>query len=454
MRLGIFTLLLLAACSGGGSGESGPDGGNGTPPGQPDGGGGDDGEPASCGPATCDGCCDGDTCRQGDSDDQCGAGGAVCQACGRWGECGPADVCELANDTRWNVVVESGTASAVNPGGTDWDGDGDLPDIYVLATAWEGNSEMRERTDAHEDLTPTWNQTVLSDVPGSALEGMNIELLDSDGNDDDTFGRCISAVSLEDVEAGRIELTCPRGLDPEAKRAGWTVHLRLEPRSGGRPDAPAFDRRAAAPRTSEPGACSITWDGGNEAVSVATYDSWGRLLSNAWHHDSGEVSVDHEWVCSGDHCDEPGEAWSLRRTEPGPFGMRVRVDHHNDVHLYDSIGRLVAMHSYSLSGHRASERLVRYAAKRRVEYYRWLDDSPSDEERATTEFDEHGSPVFIVDGGVTHEVEVDGNGLPIHVEVVKSDNPEVPIGDAYDYAYQGACAEVLAYGITNGLVSR
>src|SRR5215510_2178841 len=57
-----------------------------------------DAAPTSCSPATCDGCCDGTTCRAGDTTAACGAGGGACKACGASESCTAAHQCANAAD--------------------------------------------------------------------------------------------------------------------------------------------------------------------------------------------------------------------------------------------------------------------------------------------------------------------------------------------------------------------
>jgi hypothetical protein len=65
----------------------------------------------TCSPATCDGCCDGNVCRAGDTLDACGFGGEVCDVCGIDFACG-FGICELDSDplgARWGVSIVSAT---------------------------------------------------------------------------------------------------------------------------------------------------------------------------------------------------------------------------------------------------------------------------------------------------------------------------------------------------------
>ncbi len=445
-----FTLLLmLAACDSNDMDQESSDGGS-DATGAPDAGGGD--RPSGCGPWSCDGCCDGDECRAGDDADACGAGGAACQACGRWGECSDAAICELAAASRWDIIASSGTLSASNHAGGGWDGNGDLPDVYLRATLVDSDAVRSERTGAHETLSPSWDETLFSDVSGAALEAMQLEIFDEDGNADDSAGICTAAVRLEDVAAGTLDVSCPRslasGTDGAPARAGWTVRLRFEPRSDGRPDAPALDRHAAPALTSAPGSCAITWkrDGADE--SARSYDEWGREVRR---DRTGEDSF--VWDCSGeDHCEVAGALPLVRRLEPGPFGWRVQVEDGDldsrAVKLYDSLGRLVATDNVDQDGRRLWRIVYSHTAMRRREHVLALGD---DHEIETTEFDDRGSPIEIASSALVEKLDLDERGLPVRYRVSDSSVPETPVGTTWDVGYDGAgCAAALAAEITNG----
>jgi hypothetical protein len=63
----------------------------------PDAGGRDGGgrDAGGCGPGNCTGCCQGNTCLQGNSGTACGLGGAACASCGAGSFCNVAGACEL-----------------------------------------------------------------------------------------------------------------------------------------------------------------------------------------------------------------------------------------------------------------------------------------------------------------------------------------------------------------------
>lgn len=462
-------LLLIGACSSDGAPSGQPDSGSsgGDGDGDDDGGSGVDSGPATdpgCGPHNCDGCCDGDECRPGNDDDSCGGGGAACQACGEWGACGEASICEVAGDSRWDLLVESATVSASNREGGDWDGDGDLPDVYARVRVFDTSDGAREeQTDSIEDLTPAWNQTVLTEIAGSSLEGLVIELLDSDGNADDSIGICHVPPRLEDLDA-TIAVECGRsvatGGEFSPPRAGWTVRYRLIARSSPRDGAPPLDRHAA-PVEGTPGACTVTEEIDGAPTTSVEYDDRGRVTRQV--DDLGDVQV-RDCVAE-DRCELTGSAVpEFHRLEPGPFGMREIVADNKVssgpgffpdavVTQYDSLGRQVVQRRYLPDGQLSTERLSRYSARRKEVT---LGSGPAGDDQITrvetVSFDERGSPIEIQLGpdGDRLEVERDDQGLPIARRVVESDDPDrVGVTTTIRYAGRG-CAAALAAQVTSG----
>jgi hypothetical protein len=281
---------------------------------------------------------------------------------------------------------------------------------------------------------------------------MQLEIFDEDGNADDSAGICTAAVRLEDTAAGMLEVSCPRslatGTGDAPARAGWTVRLRLEPRSDGRPDAPALDRHALPALTSAPGSCDITWKRGGADEAATSYDEWGREVRR---DQSGDDSV--AWDCSGeDHCEVAGAVPLVRRMEQGPFGWRVQVEDGDldsrAVHLYDGLGRLVAIDSYDQDGRREWRRLSSYSAMHKLEHILSLGD---DHETETTEFDDRGSPLQIASSTLVEKLDLDERGLPVRYRVSDSSVPETPVGTTWDVSYDGAgCAAALAAEVSNG----
>lgn len=469
MRLLAFALVIAAAggCSSGDDDSTSPDGG----PTGPDADTGDrpDGGPTvdpGCGPHNCDGCCDGDECRPGSGDDECGSGGAACQACGEWGTCTGGLVCEVAPDSLWDIEIESAAVSDTNRAGNDWDGDGDLPDVFTrLRYFHPADGAIEVRTATIEDLTPAWNQTVATDVPGVALEGMVFTLFDEDDNADDAFGACRAAVRLEELETGAIELDCPRSLDffPDSgftfARSGWTLRYRLVPGSEPRPGAAPLDRRSLPARPAA-GACTVT-EAFGEQSRFTTYDEAGRIISFT----SGLDDVETRSCVAEDRCERTtGQLQEFFRLEPGPFGMRERV-HDNelssaggeahfpaaDVAHHDGLGRLVMVRGYLEDGSPTGHgRHVFTAAKK--ETFSGNAAGTMFDLVETTTFDERGSPIRTAGrfSGTVIEFDLNAAGLPITKTITASNVPE-EVGRSSTVTYVGSgCADALASTVTNG----
>jgi hypothetical protein len=471
MRLLVAFALLVAAaggCSSDGDDSTSPDGG---PTGaDADTGDRPDGGPTAdpgCGPHNCDGCCDGDECRPGSGDDECGSGGAACQACGEWGVCTGGVVCEVAPDSLWDIEIESATVSDTNRAGNDWDGDGDLPDVFTrLRYFHPADGAIEVRTEAIEDLTPAWNQTVAADVRGASLEGMVFTLFDEDDNADDAFGACHAAVRLEDLETGVVELECPRSFDffPDGAftfaRSGWSLRYRLIPGSEPRPGAAPLDRRALPTRDAA-GACTVTEEFAGDS-RFTTYDEAGRIISFT----TGLDTIETRTCVAEDRCENSsGQLQEFYRLEPGPFGMRERV-HDNrlsssggdphfpaaDVSHHDSLGRLVLGRGYLEDGSPTGQSRNVFTAAQK-ESFAGNAAGTNLELQETTTFDERGSPVRREGAlGATQvfEFELNGAGLPIKQTIVASDIPEnVGLSSTFTYVGSG-CADALASTVTNG----
>jgi hypothetical protein len=174
---------------------------------------------------SCAGCCMGDTCVDPTTDSACGAAGEACMDCGG-GTCGAGGVCSLDPDSRWDVVAVDGTLPDRNAGGSSWDSFGGLPDPFVELWAGSGASEITaSSTSVDNTVFPAWIETVLSDVPASALlSRFEAEVRDSDFDADDSFGVCTIALD-ESYLPSTFTATCPA--DTAAGRAGWMVRFRI-----------------------------------------------------------------------------------------------------------------------------------------------------------------------------------------------------------------------------------
>lgn len=157
-------------------------------------------EPA-CGPQTCNGCCVGGRCDDGQSEQACGRGGVACGSCGTGELCGSRG---CAFNERSTFAVRVLYAELDD---RCWDAFCDAPDPYVYV----GAGGQRERTPiAPNTYLPTWNVVVLEQVQAAhLLNRLTFEVFDDDVRLDDAVGSCAVAFSqAELVEPGAFEVDC------------------------------------------------------------------------------------------------------------------------------------------------------------------------------------------------------------------------------------------------------
>lgn len=148
--------------------------------------------PATCGPATCTGCCDGDRCVTATSTTQCGSGGVACASCGQTEICTAR--CEPALGRAWRVVVLGARIATYCPDGTAWDALGGAPpDPFVVVTV--GPNRSPQSAALADTTTPTWNFAFDTRIDTS--QSISIEVFDQDDMFDDAIGTVfIGASSL------------------------------------------------------------------------------------------------------------------------------------------------------------------------------------------------------------------------------------------------------------------
>jgi len=134
--------------------------------------------------ATCGGgCCQGDTCVEGDSPLACGSGGTGCAECGDNQDCISSE-CRLDPESLWNIVVESAEVPAHDGEGSSWDPFGGLPDVYIVVTAGLGTAyEVTDQTDEVNDqiFADYVSVVVLSNVPAKGIiDGLQFQWWDDD----------------------------------------------------------------------------------------------------------------------------------------------------------------------------------------------------------------------------------------------------------------------------------
>lgn len=179
--------------------------------------------------ATCDGCCDGDSCMSGTSPAACGGAGSACEVCDPGFVCA-VGMCTVDRTSRWDVLADSGVVFEDNAGGGTWDPAGGLPDPYVDMATTDGIEDITGSSGSPADtLAPSWNEVVLADVPAGGLidNGLSTTLYDDDAllDPSDSMGTCLIELVDADFTGNVVTYTCP--FNAEAGARGWTLRLRL-----------------------------------------------------------------------------------------------------------------------------------------------------------------------------------------------------------------------------------
>lgn len=201
----LFSLAICAAaCSSGTSQDDGED----LEPG-PDAGSTQRADAAppvddSCGPANCNGCCDGKICLGGNANNTCGAGGDACFDCGSHSVCVQGfGSCDIDPNSKWNIMAVDAKVPEKKANGKDtWDVGGGLPDLFAKAEL--NGTELGETSVVKDTLTPAWdNEVIVTSVRAEDVAKVSIELIDKDLASDDPVGKCkIPAPSYETYKAG------------------------------------------------------------------------------------------------------------------------------------------------------------------------------------------------------------------------------------------------------------
>lgn len=179
-----------------------------------------------CGPATCNGCCQGSACLPGTAQDECGSAGAPCQDCDQSGQlciagacqgCShssqcPGDAvclkepynaatgsCEPPWDRPWHVQVVDAEVNCSK----DWEGStSNKPDVYTLLVL--GSKSYKTAT-KYDTCVPVWNQYIEKGLSQSTK--VEFVVLDYDSyNADDEIGKVSypSGLPVSVLKAGEI----------------------------------------------------------------------------------------------------------------------------------------------------------------------------------------------------------------------------------------------------------
>jgi len=115
------------------------------------------------------------------------------------------DQCTLNAGTRFDLVADDGSVP-----GDSWDPFFGPPDPYVCVS---GTTDEQCSSIQSDDSTPTWNDTLLTNLDGTALLGttLGVDYEDSDLDSPDLICRGTVTISPEYLHAGGFRFNCSNG---------------------------------------------------------------------------------------------------------------------------------------------------------------------------------------------------------------------------------------------------
>ena len=159
-------------------------------------------KPKNCS-ETCSGCCDGETCMNGDAVYACGFSGEACKKCAvgykcesyscavnttckKDSDCVASKVCSMHNacvspwGKKWELVIESAIVNGYEKNGTAWDSwNGTPPDPYVVV---QFDNQAEQQSLSEKDTTkPAWHFTAKGTIYAATSIKMNFRDADTGG---------------------------------------------------------------------------------------------------------------------------------------------------------------------------------------------------------------------------------------------------------------------------------
>lgn len=188
----------------------------------------------TCTPATCAGCCDGDSCVTGASPGACGSGGSACMVCSPGFLCSTG-TCSVDPASRWSVVLESLTVPATRYDGAGWDTIGGNPDPLVALVIGSSTATPVNSGSASDSYSVTFTGgPTAMDVRADALQaylGFNVRDDDSPAASE-SIGYCVfdpaSGSPLPAAAFTEATQTLNCGIDAPTMNSGFMLTWHLE----------------------------------------------------------------------------------------------------------------------------------------------------------------------------------------------------------------------------------
>lgn len=167
---------------------------------------------------TCEGCCEGSDCFDGNDLESCGVDGTACESCPPGTEC--ASGCRAAPGALWDVIIISAELPPQLPSGASWDNFGGAPDPFVQLEVGDvsGVTSTQDNT-----YFPTWDEVVLSGLTTEDLLGTSTYTIrDEDVLGSELAGTCSFTLS-DDLFGSTLAAECTDEQDPDTVL--WTLVL-------------------------------------------------------------------------------------------------------------------------------------------------------------------------------------------------------------------------------------
>ena len=166
----------------------------------PDAAGADLLTPVKCTPASCSGCCDGNTCQPGSAAGACGLGGGSCAVCAHTSSCAPTGLCVEMLDGAYRLILESAQIDVRKGTGECWDPEPPcgLPDVYARLSSGEKTPTVPDT------LAPRWTTQWTISYKDLRAGATTFELLDVDDLSEERIGQGTLKPTDDEIRAGRL----------------------------------------------------------------------------------------------------------------------------------------------------------------------------------------------------------------------------------------------------------
>ena len=159
----------------------------------------------SCNATSCNkGCCASSQCKFGNTNQECGSGGKVCEICKSYQSC-QSNTCKLKGTANWSVTLIDVQVDATKDYDPNTIISNPAPDIYVQLTV--GTTTKKSKT-VDNTAHPVYNEFLLNGTTLQLLGAIKIKVWDFDPYDpDDPLADCTDTFYEYEVEKGKATIS-------------------------------------------------------------------------------------------------------------------------------------------------------------------------------------------------------------------------------------------------------